>query len=288
MGWKPLLSAVAVIALGVSAVPPAAAERVKCVSINFVPYSIVRSGVYCFTKNLSCALKVGNAITIKASNVTIDLNGYYLVNRVAPTNESNGIYAVDRQAITVRNGMVRGFKKGVVLDMSSFEDEEVSRCHLIEDMLADHNSLVGLLVEGRESTIRNNRVVATGGYEGDDADDIAGTIGIAVTGSNAMVLNNAVLEMNGRGYNRGIYAIGPNALIENNHISNTVKRGSATYGITAWTESAIVVRNTVSGADQVGIGFPFVQGAVYRDNVTTDVALPFGGGTDAGGNWPSP
>jgi hypothetical protein len=288
MGWKTLLSTVAAIALGVSAVPPAAAETVKCVPINSVPYTIVRSGVYCLTKNLSCALKGGNAITIKASNVTIDLNGYYLVNRFAPTNESNGIYAVDRQTITVRNGMVRGFKKGVMLDISPSADGEDSRCHLIEDMLADHNSLVGLMVYGRESTIRNNRVVATGGYEGDDADNLAGTIGIYVNGSNAMVLNNAVLEMNGRGYNRGIYAIGHNALIENNHISNTVNRGSATYGITAWTESAIVVRNTVSGVDQVGIGFPFVEGAVYRDNVTTDVAVPFGGGTDAGGNWPSP
>jgi hypothetical protein len=47
-------------------------------SITSIPYTITASGTYIFAHNLLYSAANGNAITVKASHVVIDLNGYHL------------------------------------------------------------------------------------------------------------------------------------------------------------------------------------------------------------------
>jgi parallel beta-helix repeat protein len=57
----------------------------------------------------------GNAITVNASNVSIDLNGHTL-NCVTSSNSANGIYGSNRANLQVRNGLIGGFNHGVDLE----------------------------------------------------------------------------------------------------------------------------------------------------------------------------
>src|SRR2546429_8082646 len=82
---------------------------------------------------------------------------------------TRGIYALDRQNITIKNGTVRGFYRGILLHDSG---GDASQGHVVEDIRADQNTFIGIQVNGRSSLIRNNQVVATGGttFFGGNAD----------------------------------------------------------------------------------------------------------------------
>ena len=85
-------------------------ETLDCTAITTLPYTVNISGVYCLTGNLSTSMTVGNAITIAANNVTIDLNGWHLGGRTSGLGtQAFGIYAHQQNNITIKNGTVRGF-----------------------------------------------------------------------------------------------------------------------------------------------------------------------------------
>src|SRR5262249_8965473 len=138
------------------------AETVICTAITSLPYTISASGVYCLTGDLSTNLISGNAIEIDANNVILDLNGHKIGNLSAgPNTVAYGILADQRQNITIRNGTVRGFFHGIRL--SDTFPYAVSQGHVVEDVRADQNTQMGILVSGRGGLIRRNQVVATGG-----------------------------------------------------------------------------------------------------------------------------
>src|SRR5262245_53287322 len=151
----------AVLAVVVLASVPAAAETVDCVAIHSVPYVIDTPGVYCLAVDVGTAMSTGHAIRIEASNVALDLNGHKLGGLAAGGDTSAiGVYAYQRQNITIRNGTIRGFYFAVQLaDEDSYS---VSRGHLVEDLRADQNIQVGLLVNGEGNLVRRCQVVATG------------------------------------------------------------------------------------------------------------------------------
>src|SRR5262245_55252905 len=125
-------TAIAVLALAFAVAGSAHAETTNCTPITTLPYVITVQGVYCFTGNLATAMTSGNAIDVQTSNVTIDLNGFKLGGLAAGFGTSaNGIHANQRQNITIRNGIVRGFRAGVFLEDSSFT---VSQGHVVEDL----------------------------------------------------------------------------------------------------------------------------------------------------------
>src|SRR5262245_29056235 len=102
-----VLRSASLLALACASVP-ALAETTNCTAITSVPYVITVQGVYCFTDNIATTMSSGNAIEIQANNVTIDLNGFKLGGLAAGLGTSaRGIYANQRQNITVRNGIVR-------------------------------------------------------------------------------------------------------------------------------------------------------------------------------------
>jgi hypothetical protein len=140
--------------------PAAAAESYdNCTGfITSLPTTITTQGTWCFKQDLSTAMTSGTAVTINTSNVTIDCNGYKLGGLAAGAGTTAyGIYASDRQNLTVRHCNVRGFYVGVDLIGSAGSG------HVVEDNQFDGNAYVGVLVQGTGSVVRRNRVFDTGG-----------------------------------------------------------------------------------------------------------------------------
>jgi hypothetical protein len=96
----------------------AQAETVNCTAIGAIPFTITAPGVYCLKSNKNTNITNGIAITINASNIVLDLNGFTLNGSAAgPGTEAIGIGLshnnVLRQNITVKNGTVQGFSIGI-------------------------------------------------------------------------------------------------------------------------------------------------------------------------------
>ena len=84
---------------------PARAETINCTAITTLPYTITTAGVYCFTGTLQTAMISGNAITINANNVIIDMNSFTLSGLSAGSSTTaTGFYALHRRYITIKNG----------------------------------------------------------------------------------------------------------------------------------------------------------------------------------------
>ncbi len=78
------------------------------ITIGSLPYTIKKAGTYTLDRNLTYS---GNtkAITVTASNVVLDLNGYTLTG----TNGGYAIYGSDANSVTVQNGTISGFFAGI-------------------------------------------------------------------------------------------------------------------------------------------------------------------------------
>jgi hypothetical protein len=194
----------------------------------------------------------GHAIDIQANNVVLDLNGFRLAGLAAGLGtQAIGIHASNRQNITIRNGTIRGFLRGIELG-----DSGASKGHLVEEIRADQNTHAGMYLQGSGILVRTNHVMATGGTT--VLPDL-NTYGIFVQGHGPRVVNNDVITVTGGGIGQGVGIFfsedATDALAVNNRIT------SADYGI-----------------------FYFGATGDYRDNLTSDVTTPYFGGTDAGNN----
>ena len=74
--------------------------------ITSLPFNITSSGSYYFTKNLHFTAESGDAITVSASDVTIDLMGFTLSS--AATVTGGGINLGTAERCTVKNGIIVG------------------------------------------------------------------------------------------------------------------------------------------------------------------------------------
>ncbi len=239
-----LLPLLAIVSLPRSA----RAETINCTAITTVPAVISTPGVYCLTGSLTTAVTSGKAIDIQASNVVLDLNGFRIAGLAAgPATATYGIYALNRQNITVRNGIVRGFIAGIFLEGSS------SQGHLIEDVRADQNTTVGIGVGGNRHIIRNNQVVATGGGTGAPF-----AAGIILDGSGNRVLNNDVMS-----------------------VSHPMSEAVGISFEAGANVDSLAVGNRITGAF---VGIAIEGTGKYQGNLTSGVTTPYTGGTDAGNN----
>lgn len=93
------------------------------VADNFAPiYTITTSGVYVFSKpiNISATGSATLAISISASDVTIDLAGFALTYSGSTTGVSGIAIAEGMRNITIKNGSIRGFTgSGIFADGSA-------------------------------------------------------------------------------------------------------------------------------------------------------------------------
>jgi len=249
-----------------------------CEPIYALPWVISAEGTYCLVRNLSTAIASGDAITVAASDVRLDLRGFKIGGGTAgPATQAIGIHAVDQRNVSVLNGNVRGFASGVVLEDTSADLSGGG--HRVERILADENTTQGIHVQGRGALVRRNQVVGTTGTGGGGTAD---SFGIRVEGALAHVIDN---EVSGTVSGGTAYAVavssGRGSVVDHNRVSGAA--GGASVGILFRSSpDATAAANRILGT-LAGLWFAGSSGT-YRDNVTAGVATPYVGGTDAGHN----
>jgi hypothetical protein len=240
----------------------ARAETTQCTPITSLPGVITAPGVYCLTGDLATRMTSGNAIEIQADNVVLDLNGHRLNGGGAGAGTTAiGIYAYQRRNVTIRNGTVYGFLKGIYVTEEG--TPIVATGLLIEDMRMDRNTYIGIQVTHRAAVIRHNQVLLTGGTTVEP-----GAFGIGVRGSENRVLDNDIVTLTKQGLpgtTWGIYVTSD----EDDYLPPT-----------------LVIANRITNADR---GITFADAVIsgpskYRDNLTRGVLVPYTGGIDAGNN----
>jgi hypothetical protein len=232
---------------------PARAEVLNCIEIASLPAVITVQGVHCLKHDLSTTLAAGSAITVNTNNVIIDLNGFKLGGLAAPASMiTSGVFAVNRQNITIRNGTIRGFYAAIYLDDSTI-NSKASSGHVIEDLKLDANRRIGIYVKGSYNAIRNNSIVNTGGHPnyyvmygialkdgtGNDVSHnrisnvqaATAATGISIDGGvSNTVRHNVVVDINAPASSRGIDEYANWSVLEGSRIINSTQGGVGLSG----------------------------------------------------------
>jgi hypothetical protein len=138
----------------------AASSYASCTGfIDAVPMTILTPGTWCLRRHLAANMTSGNAIDVQTNNVTIDCNGFVLDNSSAdPGAAAIGVLSFGYSAITVRNCIIQGFPYGI----NVFGGSPPRGGYVIEKNRL-LKSLLGIVVEGYGSVIRDNIVVNSHG-----------------------------------------------------------------------------------------------------------------------------
>jgi hypothetical protein len=131
--------------------------------ISSIPFTIGASGTYILTAGLVYSASTGNAITVNANNVTIDLNGHYLICSVSG-NSATGIFASNKLNIRVRNGEILRFSHGVGFDFPGGTNNNIG--HVVEGIGFWNNNIAVWFHQTQASVVRN--CIFNGGLAGID------------------------------------------------------------------------------------------------------------------------
>ena len=258
-----LLAALALLAglVGAPGSAMAAQSYDNCTGfIDSLPATVATQGVWCLDKNLGTAITSGSAIRVDANNVTIDCNDFKIGGLAAgDASRADGVYASDRQNVTVRHCNVRGFYRGIYLQGGAG--------HLVEDNRLDNTLYIGIGIGGpsENNRVRRNAIYDTGGVPGRgtswginaSAHVIGNTVsgvfadhatpsvtGILARGNGNVVRNNHVSGLqSGAGYAYGIRTSGLGRMIEGNHVA--VPAGTAGRGLIGDSVDESACRNNV-------------------------------------------
>ncbi len=216
--------------------------------ITTLPYTISASGVYVLDSNLNSNLTTGSLITINASNVTLDMQGFYIAGPVGVSNQDTaGIYANESANLVIKNGTIAYCNVGVqILGNGQANTNAVNA--QVDNMRVTFCYNTGIDLENvLASRITNSQV---------------SHIGFTGSGDNVF----------------GIDAIGAGMTIQGNLVGTILAAAAAdSFGIS--TNPGIFVRqNQVFNA---GVG---VAGGIYQSNQVSGCASPFLGGINGGRN----
>ncbi len=242
--------------------------------IKSLPFTITAEGSYYLTASLT-TLASSDGLTVSASNVTIDLNGFSIIGN---GGAKVGILIVTGTAnITIRNGTIRnwgGYGINGVGNVDVRVEKVIARNNTglsgaivldqkaaVVDCLVEGNTGVGIKVRG-DSTVKDCQVIGTNGSPGDGifvSDPIADAIisGCTSTGNSGYGINS------GNGVNGGAYGnviscttnsntLGGMNLGSGWSISHCSANGNGATGIRAL---ASVVSDCVSSGNTGGGGF---------------------------------
>jgi hypothetical protein len=204
--------------------------------ITSVPCTISNPGFYYFGGNLTYS-GTGNAVTITADNVTLDLMGFSLTGGGKTISTNKGIFTVynDQNYINVeiRNGSVSGFAVGVA---GVCTNERVSRIRAF-------NNGWGIWVSGSnpliESCISSNNdfgiLVGSGRISGCVANNNT-NMGIAMNGTGAVI--GCVANNNGTGFALNPPQSMPIMVDQNSADANGTNYGTGTNDKISWGVNA--------------------------------------------------
>jgi hypothetical protein len=249
-----------------------------CTVLSTLPATISAPGSYCVQQDLSYSSLSGTAITVTSGHVVLDLGGHTIWGSANPASTATGIYGSDLAHITIRNGKLSGFHRGIQLEGNIYSS--ASNGHLIEGVELIYSFYFGIRVVGIECTVRNNRLTPVGGTtaKGTNTD----VFGIEVFGSQNVISGNEVLGMVPVGTGVG-YAIFMNASSYTIVEGNRVIGGPGSSAIWAGSSLGVMVVNNRINYGSKGVTYSASTGS-YRDNLTVGVTYPYSGGTDAGNN----
>jgi hypothetical protein len=251
----------------------ARAQTTDCIEITAVPFTITAPGAYCLKTSLSTANPSG-AILVQADDVVIDLNDRILDGTAAGlTSRALGIQSDSRNRLTVRNGTIRGFYRGLQITGGA-----QSEGHVVEKVVFDRINTLAVWVEGKGSIVRNNVVRSTKGS------DSTGTRGMQIYLADfAQVVDNEVLDTVERAIGTAIGINVTDSLgvaIERNVISNAAFGPGTSYGIVVGGGGrTIVADNHIANMRQ---GIHIERTGLYMGNTVGGAITPFFGGTAAG------
>ena len=254
----------------------------SCSPFLTMPFTISTPGTYCLAGPVSTSLDTGAAVSINSDDVILDLGGFNLDGAAAGTaTQADGVFALSRRGITVRNGAVSGFYRGVHLqDIAPFV---TARGAKVQGVQALNNTLSGIWVEGSDSVISGNRVAHTGATAVGGPD--VATFGIATFGPRPRVLANDIIDTVGvgGGVADGIQVnAGAGAVVSRNKTGNSTAGFSQGIDLVG-SSNVLLEKNQLTGVG-LGIVFDSASTGKYRKNLTSGVVTPFTGGTDGGGN----
>ena len=134
--------------------------------ISSLPYMITTAGVYVLNQSLSYSAGSGIAITVKASNVTINLNGYGITNTSnQTTTNAIGIGEYNVENVTVENGEILGFKYGVYLNGPS-GGANFNAGHIVQGLRLAYCTSEGILLENASNCLVQNCQLSSMGTTG--------------------------------------------------------------------------------------------------------------------------
>jgi hypothetical protein len=219
------------------------------------PRVIVNSGSYYLTGNILVTTDNTIAISVFASNVTIDLNGFSLVANVANDTNTSGISTGGELAnLTVRNGHIDNFGFGVV----SFIDNT-----LLEDLKVTRSKQRGINLIGTTADFRGvvRRCVVMNTDLSRSALQNNPALAIAFQGVDGTIEDCTVIDTRGSGT---LGAVG-------------------IYGVPWSTGRLLVTGNRVVRSTT---GVQALANTVYRNNTVINTTTPYSGGVNGGLNYP--
>ena len=273
--------ALALLLAGIATVPAtarAAQSYDSCAGfIDSLPAVITTQGTWCLRKDLASAISSGAVIEARTNNVTIDCNNFKIGGLAAgDTSTAIGVYALNRQNITVRNCNLRGFYAGVYLFKGAG--------HLVEDNRVDNALAYGIFMLtdfSSSGVIRNNLVYATGGAPNNTTtlgiSGVADMIDNTVDGVFAAAANAAPI---------GLDAMGPGTEIRGNRVRGLVPTGSGqAIGLRMMADGIIASGNRFTAqALTAGVAISGSGYGVCQGNVSSRYAQLMTTCQDGGGN----
>lgn len=257
------------------------AETTQCTVISALPATLSAAGIYCITQDLVLAGSTGNAVTIAADSVTLDLNGHALRSKAGANTATTGVGLSGHKYFTITDGTIAGFGNGI--DVQSPSSGPRSLGGLIADVKVQRSVALGISVDCDGCVVRDNLVTDTivpasiSGYS---------SIGIGAAGTGNQVSGNRVFNTHAvpaAAEAFAIYVTGSNSNIIRNYAANGAGANPREFGFVAAGADGIVSNNEVQGFP---VGFDFVNSSVkYRDNTQAGCTTGYAGtAIDLGGN----
>ncbi len=226
--------------------------------ISSLPYTISTAGVYVLNQSFSYPSGSGAAITIKASNVTLNLNGHGITNTAAQnsSNTAIAIHASNFENITVENGEILGFNAGILLEGPTI-GINFNVGHVIQGMRLAYSLTFGIWLEWCANCSIQNCQLYSMGTTGGGVTVNTPTYGIEVDSFN--------------GGNR----------IYRNQVTNSF---FGYYGLNHGASQGSYFEQNL--ATNCTYSFTFDPLNAYRDNASFGAATQaFAGGNSVGGNY---
>lgn len=220
----------------------------------YAPTTITSPGYYCLSNSPVLAPGV-NGVTIAASGVFLDLNGYTLTGSGGSGTGIGVRFAPGVFASKVYNGRIKGFMYGIRADNNA--DIYV---HGVD---ASDNTFRGIKLEGPRANVWYSRADNISGFPG-FADSFS--MGIEVIGPNCVVQGNLSSNVTPRGVGEGIgIAIsrdGAGCQVYDNLVRSgaTAVPHGRTFGIwVGYSTGAVISKNVVIGTMYGVLGDPTVD-----------------------------